>query len=66
MVAKPDDSRHQKLAALGALCDEKVRTQIASDATLATASIGRARGFVRVFLRDELAQIDELVKAILA
>lgn len=59
------DARHVALASLGVACDDKVREQIASDATLATASIGRARGVIRQFLANELAQIDALVKAIL-
>lgn len=60
------DARHIELAQLGMACAEKVQSQIASDAALATASIGRARGAIRVFLAPELTQIDALVKEILA
>jgi hypothetical protein len=59
------DKTHRALAQLGMACAEKVRQQIASDATLATQSIGRARSAMRVLLQSELAQIDELVKSIL-
>ena len=57
----PKDKRHQKLAELSKECHQKV-----NQLTLEGKSIGFLRGKVRKALINELAEIDSVVKSILA
>jgi hypothetical protein len=57
----PADDRHQKLAELSKECHRKV-----AQLKLEGKSIGFLRGKVRKALANELAEIDNLVKSILA
>jgi hypothetical protein len=56
----PKDERHQKLAELSKVCHQKV-----AKLALKGKSIGFLRNKVREHLKKELAEIDELVKAVL-
>jgi hypothetical protein len=57
----PADDRHQKLAELSKQCHQKVTQLI-----LEGKNIGNLRGKVRQTLSKELAEIDSVVKSILA
>ena len=57
---------HCRLAELGKDCSVKVERWLASGGAGSIRSIGRLRGMVREMLKDELKEIDELVKDILA
>ena len=57
----PEDERHQKLAELSRECHQKVKKL-----KLEGKNIGNLRGKVRIALANELAEIDKLVKSILA
>jgi len=57
----PEDERHQKLAELSKGCHEKV-----TKLSLKGKSIGFLRNKVREHLKEELAEIDKLVRAILS
>ncbi|MBI4641436.1 MAG: hypothetical protein HY731_12125, partial [Candidatus Tectomicrobia bacterium] len=56
---------HQTLAELGEVCSAKVEHWLASGSAGNIKSIGRLRGMVREMLKDELKEIDVLVKEIL-
>ncbi len=56
---------HQRLAEIGEQCAGKVETWLTGGGKGNVSSIGRLRGMVRNLLKDELAEIDELVKGIL-
>ncbi len=56
---------HQRLAELGKECSEKAERWLAGGGAGNIRSIGRLRGMVRGMLKDELKEIDELVKGIL-
>jgi hypothetical protein len=56
---------HQRLAELGKECSEKAERWLAGGGASNIRSIGRLRGMVREMLKDELKEIDELVKGIL-
>lgn len=57
----PEDERHQRLAELSKECHQKV-----TKLSLKGKSIGYLRNKVREHLKQELAEIDKLVKSILA
>jgi len=56
---------HQRLAKSGRECSTKVEEWLASGGSGKIKSIGRLRGMVREVLKDELKQIDALIKGIL-
>jgi hypothetical protein len=56
---------HQRLAELGKECSARVERWVARDGGGNIKSIGKLRGIVRDKLKDELKEIDELVKGIL-
>lgn len=56
---------HQRLAELGEECSAKVESWLASGGAGKINSIGKLRGMVREMLKDELQEIDKLVKKIL-
>jgi len=56
---------HQRLAELGEECANKVEKWLASGGAGKIKSIGKLRSIVRQALKEELAEIDELVKKIL-
>ena len=56
---------HRRLAELGKECTAKVKQWLAGGGAGNIKSIGRLRGMVREILRDDLKEIDELVKKIL-
>ena len=56
---------HCRLAELGKDCSVKVERWLASGGAGSIRSIGRLRGMTREMLKDELKEIDELVKGIL-
>lgn len=60
--SKPD---HQCLAELGKECSQQVKKWLAAGGPGSVKSIGRLRGMVREILKDELKQIDKIVKKIL-
>jgi len=62
---KTDIPNHLQLAELGAKCCQKVQEWLARGGPGQVKSIGRLRGMVRQFLKDELAEIDGLVQQIL-
>lgn len=57
---------HRRLAELGEECSAKVEKWLASGGAGKIKSIGKLRSMVREMLRDELQEIDALVKQILA
>ncbi len=56
---------HGGLAELGRQCGIKVERWLGSGSTGNIKSIGRLRGMVREMLKDELREIDTVVKEIL-
>lgn len=56
---------HKRLAELGEACSTKVAQWLARGGTGNITSIGKLRGMVRAMLKEELAEIDALVKEIL-
>lgn len=62
---KSDIPSHHRLAEIGEHCTQKVKDWLAAGGPGQVKSIGRLRGMVRKFLKDELAEIDELVQQIL-
>ncbi len=60
-----ENSSHRQLAELGKDCTAKVERWLAGGGAGNIKSIGRLRGMVREVLKDELKEIDELVKKIL-
>jgi len=56
---------HRRLAELGKECSERVERWLAGGGAGSIKSIGRLRAMVREILKDELNEIDELVKGIL-
>jgi hypothetical protein len=60
---KQENSAHSHLAALAEGCSERLKDIIPT--LTETGSIGRARSAVRQNLKEELAEIDSLVKQIL-
>ena len=62
---KSDIPSHQRLAEIGEHCTQKVKDWLAAGGPGQVKSIGRLRGMVRQFLKDELAEIDGLVQQIL-
>jgi hypothetical protein len=56
---------HQRLAKLGEECSAKVEQWLVSGGAGNIKSIGKLRSMVRQMLKEELAEIDELVKKIL-
>ncbi len=58
------DRRHTRLAEIGESCEKKVKEMIPD--LMQEGSIGRARAAVREALKAELAEIDSLVKELLA
>jgi hypothetical protein len=56
---------HRQLAEFGKHCTAKVEKWLAGGGTGNVKSIGRLRGMVREILKDELYEIDDLVKEIL-
>lgn len=56
---------HQRLAQLGKDCAQKVEKWLAGGGPGKVKSIGRLRGMVREMLKEELKQIDRIVKKIL-
>jgi hypothetical protein len=62
---RSDVPNHLQLAELGKHCSEKVQDWLAQGGPGQVKSIGRLRGMVRQFLKDELAEIDGLVQQIL-
>jgi hypothetical protein len=74
----PEDSLHRSLAEMGAACAEKVQQWITEETAGSTEAethskvvklrraIAHTRKRVRKFLAEELAQIDELVRELLA
>jgi len=61
-----ENPAHLRLAQLGQACTTKVEQWLVSGGAGDIKSIGRLRGMVRKMLSAELAEIDELVKGILA
>lgn len=61
----PKDKAHLRLAGLGEGCSEKVDRWLAGGGAGNIKSIGRLRGMVRETLKEELGEIDGLVKEIL-
>lgn len=59
------NSTHRQLAELGKHCTAKVEKWLANGVAGNIKSIGRLRGMVREMLKDELNEIDGLVKTIL-
>ncbi len=57
--------QHERLAELGEFCTRKVRDWLAQGGPGQVKSIGRLRQLVRALLREELKEIDILVKQIL-
>lgn len=62
----PNDSRHRDLAKLGEVCTARVEAWLASGGPGSTRSIGKLRSTVRAMLKEELQEIDKVVKSILA
>jgi len=56
---------HIKLAELGEICTKKVKNWQDSGGQGKTKNIGKLRGMVRKLLRDELEEIDKIVKKLL-
>lgn len=56
---------HKRLAELGEACSTKVARWLARGGAGNITSIGKLRGMVRAMLKEELAEIDALVKEIL-
>jgi len=56
---------HRSLAELGKECSDKVERWLAGGGAANIKSIGRLRGMVREMLKEELNEIDGLVKKIL-
>lgn len=61
----PGDGRHCRLAELGRACAAHVADWLAQGGPGSTRSIGRLRSTVRELLKEELADIDALVRDIL-
>jgi hypothetical protein len=61
----PNNPSHQQLAELGKQCSSEVKHWLGSGGAGNIKSIGRMRGMVREMLKDELKEIDALVKEIL-
>jgi hypothetical protein len=66
-IPKFDESNetHLKLAAIGETCERKVKGWLNAGGGENINSIGRLRGMVREYLKDELEEIDKIVKEIL-
>jgi hypothetical protein len=62
---KRDIPNHYNLAELGGQCSQKVQDWLVQSGPGQVKSIGRLRGMVRQFLKNELAEIDGLVQQIL-
>ncbi len=60
----PSDENHQALWRLGVQCTEKVEQLLPQHAK--SRSIGHTRRLIKADLKEELAQIDEIVRQILA
>ena len=60
---KQENKTHSHLAAVAERCSERVKDKIPT--LTETGGIGRARSAVRQALKEELAEIDSLVKQIL-
>jgi hypothetical protein len=58
----PSQPEHRRLAELGKACSERVAAWLAAGGPGKTQSIGRLRGMVREMLREELGEIDGLVR----
>jgi len=61
----PKNAAHRRLAKLAEECTEKVSQWLEGGGPGSIKSIGRLRAMVRGMLKDELSQIDELVKSML-
>ncbi|MDI6760513.1 MAG: N-6 DNA methylase [Candidatus Brocadiaceae bacterium] len=61
----PSNSVHTRLAGLGEKCSSKVEHWLKGGGAGDTRNIGRLRGMVREMLKEELGEIDRLVKEIL-
>ncbi|MDP2984503.1 MAG: N-6 DNA methylase, partial [Candidatus Latescibacter sp.] len=62
----PEDSAHRKLVELGEKCRKKVQVWQKEQQNITGTNIGAARSKVRLFLKEELNEINQLVKQILA
>jgi SAM-dependent methyltransferase len=60
---KPEDSRHAALAQLGRQARERIRILLSHEGS--PSSLARQRGWVREQLKNELAEIDQIVKKML-
>ena len=60
----PSEATHTELAGLSQQCHERVK-QVLSELTSRYRSIGKIRGEVRRLLREELQEIDDLVRELL-
>ncbi len=60
-----NNSTHIRLAELGKECSEKVKIWLASGGAGKIKSIGKLRSMVRAMLKDELEEIDVLVRDII-
>ena len=60
-----EDPQHQRLAALGEQCTQKVHSWLSQGGPGKVTSIGRLRHVVRLMLKKELEKIDGMVKEIL-
>lgn len=59
------NSVHIRLAEMGLKCSAKVKQWLASGGVREIKSIGRLRGMVREMLKEEIQEIDDMVKGIL-
>lgn len=60
----PQNKMHRRLIELGKICTEKTKKELPK-LTAKYKSIGKIRGIIRKILKEELAEIDELVEKIL-
>lgn len=61
----PSQPEHRHLAELGKACSQRVAAWLAAGGPGKTKSIGRLRGMVREILKEELEEIDGLVRRLL-
>lgn len=60
-----NNSAHRELSEFGKSCAQKVSRWLSDGNAGTIKSVGRLRGMVRAMLKEELSEIDVLVKGIL-